>query len=179
MYKLNHHHYEDPKRADRGWDWLRYEPFTRLSGGTAGRQPAGYAVGLLPARDRADPVFIPCGLLLMVGRAPALDHPRRRSVFVGYLSTAPAAALASIREHPLDPRDTPKRLGAIALDVAITHALNTGQGGRIVLHAAEAGGDGLLSWYTKQGMLVHPEGRHCYFTVQGALEASRRLDPLR
>ncbi len=98
-------------------------------------------------------------------------------------------------EHPLSEDRVPKRLGTIALDVAVTHSFNHGGHGRTSLHADPKGGDRLLEWYQGKGMKVLPtdrripfgprrflrpsDGRYCYYTVKAALEASRGLDSLR
>lgn len=182
----------DPTRADHGWNWLLYVPFSTVTGGVLARQPAGYTVGILAEEtDR----FIPCALVQLLGRFPALDAPRSKSAFVWFLSTAPDEALLTIEDHPLAEDRIPKRLGTITLDVAVTHSLNKRRWGRTALYADKDGGEVLLEWYQRQGMSVLPEdrrlppsprrlikpsdGRYCYFTVEAALEASRALDSLR
>lgn len=183
---------EDPSRADHGWNWLLYAPFAQVTGRMLIREPKGYTVGLCDAdNDR----FIPCALVQLLGRIPALDDHARESAFVWFLSTAPDAALTSIEEHPVSEDHLPRRLGTIALDVAVTESLNERRLGRTALYADERGGDALLSWYRKRGMTVLPEsealppgprrllkpsdGRYCYYTVSKAIEASKSLDPLR
>lgn len=182
----------DPQRGDRNWNWLLYVPFATLAGGILVRQPVGYTVGI--HSDDADR-FIPCALVQLLGRFPALDVPKRKSVFVWFLSTAPDEALLTIKDHPLDEDRLPKRMGTIALDVAVTHSLNKRRRGRTALYAEESGGSVLLKWYQKRGMTVLPagerlppgprrllkpsDGRYCYFTVGAALASSRALDPLR
>ncbi len=182
----------DPERADRDWNWLLYVPFSALAGGVLARQPVGYTVGILASKtDR----FIPCALLQLLGRFPALDAPRGKSVFAWFLSTAPDEALLTINDHPIAADRIPKRLGTITLDVAVTHSFNKHRLGRTALYADEEGGQLLLEWYQRQGMSVLPaqkrlprgprrllkpsDGRYCYHTMKSALEASRALDPLR
>ena len=182
----------DPSRADRDWNWLLYVPFSTVAGAVLARQPAGYTVGILAEdTDR----FIPCGLIQLLGRYPALDAHRRRSAFVWFMSTVPDEALLTIEDHPIAEDRIPKRLGTITLDVAITHSLNKRRLGRTALYADKDGGDVLLRWYERQGMSVLPadeklprsprrlvkpsDGRYCYFTVEAALQASRALDSLR
>lgn len=183
----------DASRADRGWNWFLYAPFTFAAGTAIAHEPAGYTVGIVSPSDGR--LFVPCGLMLLVGRMRALDENRNRSTFVWFLSTAPEAALRNLDEIDLTRDTVPKRLGQITLDVALTHSFNTGRRGRVALHAAEEGGDALLAWYERQGMRVLPadrrlprgfrrlvvpsDGRYCYFTTQAALKASQRLDPLR
>ena len=183
----------DPTRADNGWNWLLYAPFTFVAGTAIAHAPAGYAVELVTGEEEGDRV--PCALVLLVGRMRALDQRRKRSAFVWFLTTAPEAALRRLPETTLGRNDVPKRMGGIALDVAVTHSFNTGNRGRVGLHAAEEGGEALLAWYEKQGMARLPphkplprgfrrvvapsDGRYCYFTPRTALAASRRYDPLR
>ncbi len=182
----------DPGRGDRNWNWLLYVPFATLAGGVLVRQPVGYTVGICAEnKDR----FIPCALVQLLGRFPALNAHKRKSVFVWFLSTAPDEALLSIKDHPIAENRLPKRLGTIALDVAVTHSLNKHRRGRTALYAEESGGNVLLEWYQKKGMSLLPadqrlplvprrlfkpsDGRYCYFTVDAALESSRALDSLR
>ena len=184
---------EDLARPDHGWNWMLFAPLTRVTGLAAAHKPAGYAVGLVVRG--AEPWFIPCAMVLLVGRARALDDSSKRSAYVWYLSTAPEEALLDIQEYRLESDDVPKQLGSIALDTAITHSLNSRRRGRLALHAATKGGEALLAWYRRKGMQVFPEaqrlpfevrrllapndGRYCYYTIPEAVEASRRLDHLR
>jgi len=182
----------DPARADNGWNWMLYVPFAEVSGRLLTRKPAGYTVGLC---DDENDRFVPCALVQLLGRVPALDDHDRNSAFVWFLSTAPEEALTTIEDHPIPEDRVPRRLGSIALDVAVTHSLNEKQLGRTALYADERGGDVLLSWYQRRGMTVLPDeeklplgprrllkpsdGRYCYYTVPAAIEASQELDPLR
>ena len=182
---------QDPDRADRDWNWLLYIPFSTVAGGVQGRQPVGFTVGL---RVEERNQLIPCALVQLLGRFPALDAPKGKSVFVWFLSTAPDEALTSIEEYTITEDRVPKRLGSITLDVAVTHSINKHRLGRTALYADEDGGKTLLGWYRRQGMSVLPagerlprsfrrllkpsDGRYCYYTVQSALEASRSLDSL-
>lgn len=183
----------DPTRADNGWNWLLVAPFTFLAGTAITHGPAGYCVGIVD--EESEDGFVPCALLTLVGRMRALDDHRKRSAFVWFLTTAPEAALRRLESPPMGRDDVPKRLGTIALDVAVTHSFNTGRRGLVALHAAPEGGERLLAWYRKQGMtalqegkrlprgfrrLIAPnDGRYCYFTKRAAEQASRRLDDLR
>lgn len=183
---------EDPERADHDWNWLLYASFAAVAGRVLSREPVGFTIGMT---DEEGDRFIPCALVQLLGRVPALDKPDKESAFVWFLSTAPDQALTSIEDQPIAEDRIPKRLGSIALDVAVSHSLNQRRGGRVALHADEDGGKPLLKWYLRQGMSVLPaskrlpegprrlfkpsDGRYCYYTVSGALEASRSLDPLR
>lgn len=181
-----------PDRVDNGWNWLLYVSFTTVFGTTLMRKPAGYTVGIVDAEENR---LVPCALVQLFGRYPALDDSGGRSGFVWFLSTAPVAALINIPEYHLTEETVPKRLGAIALDVAVTYSFNHRNRGRVGLYADERGGEALLNWYRKQGMQVLPanqrlprvprrlfkpsDGRYCYFTPQAAAAASKRLDYLR
>lgn len=182
----------DPDRADHGWNWLFYVPFAEVAGRVLIRKPAGYTVGICdPERDH----FVPCALVQLLGRVPALDDHDRESVFVWFLSTAPDEALMTIAEHAIPEDCMPRRLGSIALDVAVTHSLNHRRLGRTALYADERGGDVLLQWYRRRGMTVLPDeeelppgprrllkpsdGRYCYYTVPAAIRVSQELDSLR
>jgi len=182
----------DPERVDNGWNWMLYAPFTRLYGVVLARRPVGYTVGLV---DDDAARFLPCALILLLGRDVALDDHARRSTFTWFLTTAPEAALLTIPEYRLSEDTLPRRLGTITLDVAITHSLNHLARGRVSLHADPKGGQPLLEWYQTRGMTVLPpdrklpvgprrlfapsDGRYCYYTVSAALAASRELDGLR
>jgi hypothetical protein len=182
----------DPARVDNGWNWMLYAPFTRLFGLVLTRRPVGYTVGIA---DDAAGRFLPCALTLLLGRDWALDNHARRSAFTWFLATAPDAALLGIEDYGLTEARLPHRLGAITLDVAVTHSLNHRARGRVSLHAHPKGGEGLLAWYAKRGMAVLPkdeklpvgprrlfapsDGRYCYYTVPAAVAASRELDDLR
>jgi len=183
---------QDPDRTDRGWNWLLYLPFVRVAGGVLRRRPAGYAVGVVVPEPGH---FIPCALVQLLGRYPALNDNLRRSTFTWFLTTAPVEAMLSVPEYRLTEDRVPKRLGTIALDVAVTHSLNHRGRGRVGLHADEDGGERLLEWYQRQGMQVLPrderlppgprrlvkpsDGRYCYFTAKAAVGFSRNLDSLR
>ena len=182
----------DPDRADNGWNWLLYVPFAEVTGRLLTRKPAGYTVGVF---DEDGDRFVPCALVQLLGRVPALDDHDRESAFVWFLSTAPDEALTTIDDHPIPEDQIPRRLGSIALDVAVTHSLNERKLGRTALYADERGGERLLEWYVRRGMTILPDGqklprgprrllkpsdgRYCYYTVPAAVEASRGLDLLR
>ena len=183
---------EDPNRVDNDWNWMLFAPLTQLFGMATAKRPVGYTVGI--AAHETDQ-FIPCALVLLLGRDRALDDHARRSTFTWYLSTAPDAALLTIDDYALEQGQLPKRLGSIALDVGVTHSLNHVARGRLSLHSDPAGGDRLLGWYRKRGMTVLPEGKrlppgarrlvkpsdghYCYYTIADAVAASRSLDELR
>jgi hypothetical protein len=185
----------DSSRTDQGWNWLLFAPFTMFTARTVAHQPAGYTVGMVIGDETDEEDFIPCALVLLVGRSRALDHPKKRGVFVWYLATAPTEALTTIPEHALNEDQVPKRLGAIGLDTALTHSFNNRRRGRMALYAADKGEDALLDWYRSRRMQVYPDdrplpfdvrrivrpsdGRYCYYTIPNAIAASRELDDLR
>ena len=182
----------DPSRADRDWNWLLYVAFATVASELLARQPAGYTVAIVASEKG---VIIPCALVHLMGRFPALDDHSKMGAFVWFCSTAPDEALTSISEFPIANDRVPKRLGRIALDVAVTHSLNEHRKGRVALYADEKGGDALVDWYCGCGMevlsptlrlprvprrLLKPsDGRYCYYTPQKAIEAGRALDSLR
>ena len=182
----------DPNRIDKDWNWLLYAPFTVFAGMALKKEPAGYVVGIVPEKGEH---LIPCAMIILLGRLPALDNHKKKSAFTWFLTTAPAEALLNVKEYNLTADMMPRRLGTIVLDVAITHSFNHRRKGRMALYADKKGGDVLLNWYKSQEMQVLPsnkrlpgiprrlfkpsDGRYCYFTPKAAMAASRRLDSLR
>lgn len=182
----------DPTRVDNDWNWMLFSPLTRLFGVATAKRPIGYTLGIV-ADDTKQ--YIPCALVLLLGRDRALDNNNKRSTFTWYLSTAPDEALLSIKQYRLEQSQLPKRLGSIALDIGVTHSLNHVARGRVSLHSDVGGGEHLLGWYQKRGMSVLPEGQrlprgprrlfkpsdghYCYYTLDAAAKASHELDALR
>lgn len=139
--------------------------------------------------------MIPCALVQLMGRYPALDDHSKESAYVWFLSKAPDEALTTVEGHPIAEEHVPKRLGTIALDVAVTHSLNHGRQGRLGLYADKGGGQALLDWYRSRGMQLlradqklprtprrlfkASDGRYCYYPPDRALKASLALDSLR
>jgi hypothetical protein len=183
---------EDPNRVDNDWNWMLFAPLTRLFGIVTAKRPVGYTVGIA-AHDTGH--FIPCALVMLLGRDRAFDNHAKRSTFTWYLTTAPDGALLDIKDYQMDEDELPKRLGTIALDVSVTHSLNHVARGRMSLHSDPNGGDWLLRWYQKRGMAVLPEdkklpvgprrwfkpndGHYCYYTIATAVAESHALDELR
>ena len=87
---------QDPQRADRGWNWLLYAPFSYVAGGLMMRGPAGYAVGIAA---RGSGYFVPCALTVLLGPYQALNDYRRRSTFTWFLTRTPTEAVVSIPEY--------------------------------------------------------------------------------
>ncbi len=94
----------DPTRADNDWNWLLNASVAAVAGRVLAREPVGYAVGL---SDPDTDAFVPCALVQLLGRFPALDDHKRDGVFVWFLSTAPDEALTTIEEHPIPEDQNP------------------------------------------------------------------------
>src|SRR6201995_655050 len=134
-----------PARADHDWRWGRILASAALVARVLGQRPAGFTLGVEYADEGA---FVPCAMVFLAGSFRALDDPERDAVFLWFVSSAPRAFL----EDVLPDRMRPGRLGEAALDIAVTHSLNNGMGGRVGLHADQAGGDDLTDWYRDRGM---------------------------
>ena len=128
----------DPKRVDNDWNWMLFSPLTRLFGLAIAKRPVGYTLGIV-AEDTQQ--YIPCALVLLLGRDRAFDNHNKRSTFTWYLSTAPDEALLSIKDYRLEQSQLPKRLGSIALGISVTHSLNHVARGRVSLHSDVGGGE--------------------------------------
>ncbi len=180
----------DPSRADRYWNWILIAATSNIAGRFFSRKPKGYTIGI-----ESNGFFIPCALIQLMGKFPYFIDQQKKSVFVWYLSVAPEKALISLEDIKLNAEELPKRLGAISLDIAVVHSFNWRLKGRTCLHATLEGGDKLLQWYIKQGMIPYPrdeklhfgfrrllvpsDGRYCYFTEEAALEEKNNIDPYR
>ena len=182
----------DPNRVDKDWNWLLYFPFAAVVGTALRRKPVGYVIGIVTEKDKH---LIPCAMVILLGRFPALDNHKRNGVFTWYLTTAPTEALLTIKEYKLTEDMLPKQLGSIAMDTVITHSVNHRKKGRSALYADKKGGDALLNWYKSLGLqvlslnqrlprsprrLFKPnDGRYCFLTPKAAMVTSRRMDHLR
>ena len=89
---------------------------------------------------------------IVIEEYPYLDieHPGE-SNFMWFMSAADAQVLAA--EFGMS---HPPALGRVLLDNAIVLSQNAGLEGRIGLHAAPAGGDGLLVMYGRCGLMRLP-----------------------
>jgi hypothetical protein len=174
----------DPPRADHEWRWRRILGSAGLVARVLGQEPTGFTLGVEYAELDA---FVPCAMVFLAGRFPAVDDPSVDSVFLWFVASAPRSFL----DEALPPELKPGRLGEAALDIAVTHSLNNGLDGRIGLHADEAGGDTLLDWYQARGLtslareaplrrrLSTNDGRYFFFSPETALAFSRSLDEFR
>lgn len=118
----------DQSRLDRKWHWPRMMPWLALIELLNRREVIAYAV-VLPGSQNA----VPVGLALMSVGFPMLDQPSDSSVFLWYLTTAPAKALAGLGVAHKPP------LLEVLLDIAMVESEAKGYGGRIGLHAANDG----------------------------------------
>ena len=182
----------DPNRVDKDWNWPVYYSFTAFTGKVLRRKPFGYVIGIVTENDKH---LIPCAMVILLGRFPALDNDKKYGVFTWFLTTAPTEALLTIKEYKLTKDTLPKQLGAIGMDTAITHSVNNRTKGRVALYADKKGGDALLNWYKSVGFQVLPlnqrlprsprrlfkpnDGRYCFLTPKAAMVASKRMDHLR
>ena len=145
------------KRADQDWSWPRIRLTTSLAGSALGQRPRALVVGIESALH-----FLPCVMLLLAERYPALHDPGRSSVFVWYLSPAPTSYFVEHLGYSRDDSPSESHLMAVGMDVAITHSYNCGLSGLVGLHADKGGGDALMSWYSasqKGGMSLLPKGQ--------------------
>jgi hypothetical protein len=122
----------DPNRVDKDWNWPIYFSFTAVVGKALSRKPFGYVIGMVTENDKH---LIPCAMVILLGRFPALDKEKTYGVFTWFLSTAPAEALPTIKEYKLTRDTLPKQLGAICMDTAITHSVNNRTKGRVAAYA--------------------------------------------
>lgn len=181
---------ERSDRADRHWNWILIAAASTVSGKFLARKPVGVTVGIEKGEH-----FIPVVLIQLIGKFPYFINHKKKSVFVWYLSVAPDDALLNLTEVSIDANRIPKRMGSIALDIAVTYSANHFRKGRTSLHASIEGGEKLLNWYASRGMNIYPEneklhfgfrrlflpsdGRYCYFTEQGASKELNEFNPLR
>jgi hypothetical protein len=178
------------KRADQGWNWPLYRTTTRLAGSLLLQKPRAVVIG----SEHAAPTFWPCIMLLVVEAYPALQDHSRNSVFVWYLSPAPADYFADVVKLTSSETPSATDLMAAGMDVAITLSYNARLRGLVGLHAAAAGGDRLIAWYSdpaKGGMnrlqephtiplglrrLLANDDRYFYHDEVTAFVASWRMD---
>ncbi|MFZ5442277.1 MAG: hypothetical protein ACOZQL_19875 [Myxococcota bacterium] len=134
-------------RADARWRWSGANISTQLAMilGTSSRQdPMRYALCVVLPEG-----LVPVGMLLLAERFfwPEQDP----LVFVWYLSTAPDEALINFGVKQL------RGTGSILIDHAVCRSFFLGFDGRVLLHAAERGGDSLVAWYQGLGFRRVPK----------------------
>jgi hypothetical protein len=171
----------DSTRTDNGWRWQRIVTTANIAGRL--QRP----IGLAACVKTTDGVLIPCAMVQLVARFPALDSKREQCAFLWYLADAPEQALSKL----VPPASVPKMLGTLAVDIAVTFSMNDGVDGRVGLHADENGGQNLMDFYLRRGMTNHPrhgrrpslwrpnDGRYFYYTPESAHDAHRQLAAFR
>lgn len=174
----------DSTRADAAWNWPLIFRATTAIAKFARQDPASYVVGIeLPNNG-----FLPCAMIQLVQRYRDLRRPNLDAVFLWYLSDAPRSALLESRLVSDDM--TPRLLGTLSLDVALTVSFNGKMNGRVGLHAAKEGGDRLVNWYLGRNMervsrtasisgFRRNDGRYFVYDEGRALQASQELDMYR
>lgn len=182
-------------RADVDWDWRLIYTYSNTAAKIFAQKPTGYALGI---KDPENNRFIPCGLVQIVARYPALHDYSRKSVFVWYLSTLPSELLPQfIKQVTTDRQEVvepPKLVGRATVDVAVTHSFNELLEGLVGLHAETNGGEELCHWYKNLGFqnldksVLLPvgfrrirgnDGRYFFLNSENAMLFSRKLDGLR
>ena len=142
--RLGPKHASIAARADRFWSWSVLLPMCHL----VQRAKRRYCRPLVIWARTDEGRFLRSGMSILIEDYPYLDvrHPGE-SNFVWFMSAADAQVLAADfgMSHP-------PALGRVLLDNAIVLSQNAGLEGRIGLHAAAAGGDGLLALYGRCGL---------------------------
>ena len=174
-------------RADIGWHWPRIFYFTNATKFLLQR-PTGYTLGIVLPGNK----FMPCALVSLV-HYKFFPNRRQKATFLWYLADAPREILDRQLIRFGLTYSPPKMLGRIGLDIMTTHSFINGQQGRSELHASPSGGERLMEWYRKQGMInfssqgklpgirrfLGNDGRYFYFTSSDAIIFSQRLDEFR
>jgi hypothetical protein len=182
--RLGPAHARDASRADRYWVWSVLLPLCHLVQRAKRRDCRPLVIWARNDTGR----FVRAGMCLVIEEYPYLDvrHPADAN-FLWFLSAADSAVL----RHEFAMSDPPA-LGRVLIDVAIVLSQNAGLGGRIGLHAARAGGDGLLGFYAYCGLIPLPrratlpasvqrpnDGRFFYADESVAEALAAALDPTR
>ncbi len=146
--RLGPAHAKMASRADRLWSWSVLLPLCHL----IQRAKRRYCRPLVIWGRTDNGRFLRVGLSILIEAYPYLDvdHPGE-SHFLWFLSAADPGVLSA--EFGMS---QPPALGRLLLDNAIVLSQNAGLGGRIGLHAAAAGGEGLLTLYDRCGLLRLP-----------------------
>ncbi|WP_115534899.1 hypothetical protein [Trinickia dinghuensis] len=136
-----HHH---PGRTSFRWRRsIRYLPLLkRLAFGPKAK--TCYALSAQTSGHDEEAVL--AGLVLLVEGAAFPPDKYKQCVYVWYLGSAPDAYMRS-RGVELIPR-----AGEVLIDAAIQASITAGFEGRIYLHAARSGGQGLLDYYRGVGL---------------------------
>jgi hypothetical protein len=174
-------------RADQGWRWPRIFATCSLLAGALRQHPAGLVAGIIRGGE-----LMPVCMALIVESYPYLPDSSKNAVFLWYATRCPDDVVQRALRIPSG--SLPKRLMEITVDLAVTQSFNRYTDGRIGLHAAAEGGEGLCQKYASFGLLRLPrtkvlpkgprrqrgnDGRYFYHSEQTALQASKRLDAYR
>jgi hypothetical protein len=146
--RLGPKHASIAARADRSWSWSVLLPMCHL----VQRAKRRYCRPLVIWARTDEGRFLRAGMSIVIEEYPHLDieHPGE-SNFMWFMSAADSQVLAA--EFGMS---HPPALGRVLLDNAIVLSQNAGLEGRIGLHAAPAGGDGLLMMYGRCGLMRLP-----------------------
>jgi hypothetical protein len=146
--RLGPKHASMAARADRFWSWSVLLPLCHL----VQRAKRRFCRPLVIWARTDSGRFLRVGMLIVIEDYPYLDieYPAE-SNFVWFMSGADAGVLTS--QFGMS---NPPALGRVLLDSAIVLSQNAGLAGRIGLHAAAAGGDGLLAMYDRLGLIRLP-----------------------
>ncbi len=171
-------------RPDSGWNWRN---ISRMAAVIGIRQSPSIFALMVSGATTAYPSALVC---LLEDTVYPMD-PDFGAVYVYYMSAAPEACLTAIARRD----EIPKLGGQALIDLAIQRSLARGHDGRVWLHAAPAGGQGLFDWYRNAcGMQLVPgnvtlpgmrrfatgnDGRYFYHDDRSAQHALARLSQYR
>ncbi len=146
--RLGPKHASMAARADRLWSWSVLLPMCHLVQRAKRRYCRPLVIWARTDRGR----FLRVGMLIVIEAYPYLDieHPAE-SHFMWFMSGADASVLST--EFGMS---NPPALGRVLLDSAIVLSQNADLAGRVGLHAAAAGGGGLLAVYDRCGLIRLP-----------------------
>jgi hypothetical protein len=179
--KLGPYHRLDRTRADRRWVWSALLPFCCV---IQQRKQRTCRALVIWARDGGR--FIRVGMAIVIEGYPHVDvTDRSHSNFVWFISAADSDVL-KYRHGVSDPPS----LGRVLIDCALVSSEGAGFEGRISLHASREGGQRLLDFYLKRGLIRLTEtaqlpvsvrrrndGRFFYANASVANSLARALDP--
>jgi hypothetical protein len=141
-------------RADVGWNWVRWLNLAGLHNLTRSAGGHGPAWAMSLVVDTGETGAFPIGMLTTVPRLNCTVFQERRDRGFGwFLADAPKEVYGQLNA-PIA-----KNVALALLDTGIQAALDSGQDGTFLLHAAPEGGDKLIRFYgEKVGMQRLPAG---------------------
>ena len=143
--KFGPHHVVDRERVDRFWSWSTLLPMCHLVQLAKRRFCRPLAIWGRSDNGR----FVRVALSILIERYPYLDvRVPSDSYFVWFVAAADKRLLKE--NYGMS---NPPALGRFLLDNAMVLSDNDALGGRMGLHAAEAGGQDLLALYRACGLL--------------------------